>query len=135
MSMKYLSEQFDIHSGGSDIIFHHENEIAQSAGVTGKIPAKYWMHVDMLQLVGEKMSKSLGNIIKIRDTLQKYSLEVVKFYVLNTYYRKPIEYSLEALEDSKKALEIIEKLTITEESIGKELKKRVEICRGFRPLK
>jgi len=110
MSMKYLGEQFDIHGGGSDLIFpHHENEIAQSAGVTGKIPAKYWMHVGMLQLAGEKMSKSLGNIIKIRDILQKYSPEVVKFYVLNAYYRKPIEYSLEALEESKKTLEIIER--------------------------
>ncbi|MCD6502900.1 MAG: cysteine--tRNA ligase [Euryarchaeota archaeon] len=110
MSMKYLGEQFDIHGGGSDLIFpHHENEIAQSEALTGKVPAKYWVHVGMLQISGEKMSKSLGNIIKIRDILKKYTPEVVKFYVLNAHYRKPVEYTPESLEEAKKALNTIKR--------------------------
>ncbi|HDJ50778.1 MAG TPA: cysteine--tRNA ligase [Thermoprotei archaeon] len=108
MSMKYLGEQFDIHGGGSDLIFpHHENEIAQSEALTGKVPARYWIHVGMLQISGEKMSKSLGNIIKIRDILRRYSPEVVKFYVLNTHYRKPVDYTEESLEEAKKTLDIV----------------------------
>lgn len=100
MSVKYLGEQIDIHGGGQDLIFpHHENEIAQSECFTGKKPfVKYWMHNGLMQLGAEKMSKSLGNLITIRDALQKYSADAIRIFILSSYYRSPLTYSEEALE-------------------------------------
>jgi cysteinyl-tRNA synthetase len=95
MSVKYLGEQIDIHGGGQDLIFpHHENEIAQSECFTGKKPfVRYWMHNGLLQLSGEKMSKSLGNLITIREALQKYSADAIRLFILSSHYRSPLTYS------------------------------------------
>ncbi len=104
MSMKYLGETFDIHTGGEDLIFpHHENEIAQSECATGKIFAKYWLHNGMLNLKGEKMSKSIGNVFKISELLKKYNPNVIRLYLYKTHYRKMIEFSSERLDEAKNA--------------------------------
>jgi cysteinyl-tRNA synthetase len=107
MSVKYLGEQIDIHGGGRDLIFpHHENEIAQSECFTGKKPfVKYWMHNGLLQLGAEKMSKSLGNLITIREALQKYSPDAIRIFVLSSHYRSPLTYSEEALEGAERGAE------------------------------
>jgi cysteinyl-tRNA synthetase len=108
MSIKFLGEQIDIHGGGQDVVFpHHENEIAQNESFTGKKPfVKYWMHNGLLQLGGEKMSKSIGNLISIRDFLKKYppedlAADTLRLFVLNSYYRTPITYTEEAIEAAK----------------------------------
>ncbi len=100
MSLKYLGNTLDIHGGGQDLVFpHHENEIAQSESFTGVKPfVKYWLHNGLVQLGGEKMSKSLGNLITIREALQKYSADAIRIFVLNSHYRSPLTYSEEALE-------------------------------------
>jgi cysteinyl-tRNA synthetase len=107
MSVKYLGEQIDIHGGGQDLIFpHHENEIAQSESFTGKKPfVKYWMHNGLLQLSGEKMSKSLGNLITIREALQKYSADAIRIFILSSHYRSPLTYSGESLEAAERGAE------------------------------
>jgi len=100
MSLKYLGETIDIHGGGQDLIFpHHENEIAQSESFTGKKPfVKYWLHNGLLQFGEEKMSKSLGNLITIKEALRRYSADAIRIFVLSSYYRSPLTYSEEALE-------------------------------------
>lgn len=106
MSMKYLGQTFDIHTGGVDNIFpHHENEIAQTESFTGKPFARYWMHNGMLQLGGEKMSKSLGNIISIKDFLAKRDADVMRMLVLNGSYRAPLMFNEETLDAAEKGLE------------------------------
>jgi cysteinyl-tRNA synthetase len=107
MSLKYLGETLDIHGGGQDLIFpHHENEIAQSEGFTGKKPfVKCWMHNGLLQLGEEKMSKSLGNLVTIKDVLKKYSPDALRIFVLSSHYRGPLTYSEEALEAAEKGAE------------------------------
>jgi cysteinyl-tRNA synthetase len=105
MSMKYLSESFDIHGGGKDLVFpHHENEIAQSEGATGKPFVRYWLHNGFVNVNQEKMSKSLGNFFTIRDILQKYDPEVVRFFILSAHYRSPIDFSDQNLEDARAGL-------------------------------
>ena len=100
MSLKYLGETLDIHGGGQDLVFpHHENEIAQSESFTGTKPfVKYWIHNGLLQLGEDKMSKSLGNLITIKEALEKYSADAIRIFVLSSYYRSPLTYSEEALE-------------------------------------
>jgi cysteinyl-tRNA synthetase len=94
MSSKYLGESFDIHGGGADLIFpHHENEIAQSEAYTGKQFVKYWMHNGFITVDKEKMSKSLGNFFTIKEILEKYEPEVVRYFLLSAHYRSPIEFS------------------------------------------
>jgi cysteinyl-tRNA synthetase len=112
---EYLSPQYDIHGGGLDLIFpHHEAEIAQMEAVSGEKPmVRYWMHTGFLNVSGEKMSKSLGNFITIRDLLKEYEPEVFRFFVLSTHYRSPIDFSGSALEQSKNSLERIYKLIET----------------------
>jgi cysteinyl-tRNA synthetase len=105
MSMEYLGESFDIHGGGKDLVFpHHENEIAQSEGATGKPFVKYWMHNGFVNVNQEKMSKSLGNFFTIRDILQQYDPEVVRFFILSAHYRSPIDFSDQNLEDAQAGL-------------------------------
>ena len=105
MSMQYLGESFDIHGGGKDLVFpHHENEIAQSEGASGKPFVKYWLHNGFVNVNQEKMSKSLGNFFTIRDILQKYDAEVVRFFILSAHYRSPIDFSDQNLEDAKAGL-------------------------------
>ncbi len=94
MSMTYLGDTFDIHCGGKDLLFpHHENEIAQSEGATGKPYVHYWMHNGFINVDGEKMSKSLGNFWTVRDISKKYDLEVVRMFMLSAHYRNPINFS------------------------------------------
>ncbi|MBN9227488.1 MULTISPECIES: cysteine--tRNA ligase [Legionella] len=105
MAMSELGEQFDIHGGGLDLQFpHHENEIAQSEAATAKPFANYWLHVGMLQVNNEKMSKSLGNFFTIADVLAKHHPEVVRYFLLSSHYRSPLNYSEENLANTKKAL-------------------------------
>ncbi|MEN3042948.1 MAG: cysteine--tRNA ligase [Fervidobacterium sp.] len=104
MSQKLLGDMFDIHGGGEDLIFpHHEDEIAQSEALTGKPPAKYWMHNGMIIVRGDKMSKSLGNIFMVREAVRKYGKDAVKLFLLSKHYRSPIEFSEEVLQDNMKA--------------------------------
>jgi cysteinyl-tRNA synthetase len=107
MAGKYLGETFDIHGGGIDLVFpHHENEIAQSEGAhCGHPIAKVWMHNGFLQVEGEKMSKSAGNFFTIRDLLADWPGEVLRFNMLRTHYRQPIDFTVAGLKESWKTLE------------------------------
>jgi cysteinyl-tRNA synthetase len=111
MSSKYLGLPFDIHGGGMDLRFpHHENEIAQAEAATGKTFANYWMHIGLLTVNGEKMSKSLGNIINVKDLLQKWDPEIVRFFFAQAHYRSPPDFSEKALENTEKGLTRINRL-------------------------
>jgi cysteinyl-tRNA synthetase len=107
MSLRYLGEQIDIHGGGQDLIFpHHENEIAQSECFSGVKPfVKYWLHNGLLKLGEEKMSKSLGNLVTIKEALSHYSADALRIFVLSSSYRNPLTYSEEALEAAEKGAE------------------------------
>ncbi len=106
MSAKYLGVPFDIHGGGKDLIFpHHENERAQSYALFGVEPVKIWVHNDFVTVGGEKMSKSLGNIVRIRDVVAKYGGEVLRYFLLTAHYRSPLDYSEEAMERAKRSYE------------------------------
>ncbi len=106
MSMKYLGETMDIHGGGLDLIFpHHENEIAQSEAYTGKTFARYWVHNGFVMVNKEKMSKSLGNFFTIKDILKKYRPDVLRFFLLSTHYRSPIDFSFDRLEEAKRSFD------------------------------
>jgi cysteinyl-tRNA synthetase len=106
MSLEHLGDQIDIHGGGNDLIFpHHENEIAQSESYTGKPFAKYWLHNGMMQLSGEKMSKSLGNLVTINDFLEKHEADVLRMLVLNSNYRNPLTFSDDVLDQTARALD------------------------------
>src|SRR5689334_21627346 len=108
MSIKYLGETFDIHGGGMDLIFpHHENEIAQSCGATGKEFARYWIHNGFVEISHEKMSKSLGNFFTVREIFQKSKWsqdvtgEVLRYFLLSTHYHGPLDFSDQALQEAK----------------------------------
>ena len=106
MAMKYLGETIDIHSGGQDLTFpHHENEIAQSEGATGKPFARYWLHNGYINVNNQKMSKSLGNFFTVRDIAKEFDLEVVRLFMLSAHYRNPINFSRELLEQASSALD------------------------------
>ncbi|ALA60833.1 cysteine--tRNA ligase [Nitrospira moscoviensis] len=112
MSIKHLGETFDIHGGGMDLIFpHHENEIAQSCGATGKEFARYWVHNGFVQIDQEKMSKSLGNFFTIREIFEKSEWreevtgEVLRYFLLSTHYHSPLDFSNQALKEAKQALD------------------------------
>lgn len=105
MAMHELGEHFDIHGGGLDLQFpHHENEIAQSEAATCKTFANYWLHVGMLQVNNEKMAKSVGNFFTIEDVLKVHHPEVIRYFLLSSHYRSPLNYSEENLLNAKKAL-------------------------------
>jgi len=106
MNLDILGEQIDIHGGGNDLIFpHHENEIAQSESYTGKQFARYWLHNGMLQLSGEKMSKSLGNLVTIEEFLSKHEADALRMMVLNGSYRAPLSFSEEIIEQAERGLD------------------------------
>jgi len=108
MSMNLLGETFDIHGGGKDLVFpHHENEIAQSEAASGKPFVRYWMHNGFVNINSEKMSKSLGNFFTIRDILESYDSEVLRFFLLSAHYRSPIDFSDQNLSDAEAGLERI----------------------------
>jgi cysteinyl-tRNA synthetase len=110
MSMKYLGETFDIHGGGKDLIFpHHENEIAQSEAATGRPFVKYWLHNGFVNINAEKMSKSLGNFFTIKEVLDKYDSEILRFFLLSAHYRSPLDFSDQNLSEAEVGLERIYK--------------------------
>ena len=111
MSIRHLGETFDIHGGGMDLIFpHHENEVAQSCGATGKEFARYWIHNGFVQVNKEKMSKSLGNFFTIREIFDKSAWsgevtgEILRYFLLSTHYHSPLDFSDQALKEAKQAL-------------------------------
>lgn len=105
MSQKLLGDMFDIHGGGDDLIFpHHEDEIAQSVALTGKPPARYWMHNGMIIVRGDKMSKSLRNTFMVREAVRRFGRDGVKLFLLSKHYRSPVEFYDAPLEDSAKAV-------------------------------
>ncbi len=113
MACKYLGKEFDIHGGGMDLLFpHHESEIAQSSVVNGKAPVRYWMHNNMITIEGRKMGKSYNNVIKLTELFsgnhpllqQAYHPMVVRFYILTTHYRSPLDFSNEALQSAEKGM-------------------------------
>ena len=128
MAKKYLGDTFDIHGGGQDLVFpHHENEIAQSKCAYHGNFANYWLHNGFIQINGDKMSKSLGNFFLLREILEKFSGNVVRLFILSTHYRKPINFSFENMEDTKKALQNIVKSMNKFEDIVKKCKnKKIE---------
>ena len=106
MSQRFLGESFDIHGGGKDLIFpHHENEIAQSEAATGKSFVRYWVHNGFVNISHEKMSKSLGNILAIRDLLQDYHPEALRLFLLSSHYRSPVDFSLQNMAEARASLD------------------------------
>jgi cysteinyl-tRNA synthetase len=136
MSMKYLGETLDIHSGGVDLIFpHHENEIAQSEAVTGKKFVNYWLHGEHLMVEGQRMAKSLGNFYTLKDLLDKgYNPRAVRYLLLSTHYRQQLNFTFDGLEAAGKA---IERLTVFNERLvetdgkpaGEELERLMKVTR------
>jgi len=106
MSMQYLGESFDIHAGGEDLVFpHHENEIAQSEAATGRPFVRYWIHNGFVNLGAEKMSKSLGNVLTLKELLRHHEPEALRLYLLGTHYRNPLDFSNERVAEAARALE------------------------------
>lgn len=106
MSQKYLGDTFDIHGGGEDLIFpHHENEMAQSSGASGKPFARYWLHNGFVRVDHEKMSKSLGNFATIRDMLKLYHPEVLRLFILQSHYRSPLDFAETSIHEARLGLE------------------------------
>jgi len=121
MSMKYLGETFDIHGGGKDLVFpHHENEIAQSEAATGKPFVRYWLHNGFVNINSEKMSKSLGNFFTIKEVLDRYDAEVLRFFLISAHYRSPIDFSDQNLREAEAGLERIYSALAAAEKEGKE---------------
>lgn len=140
MTMTLLGETFDIHAGGQDLIFpHHEDEIAQSEAATGKQFVKYWLHNGFIRVNSEKMSKSLGNFFTIEDVLKKYNPAVVRYFLLSTHYRMPIDFSSDLLDQAKESLKRLRdcaravKILIdkeTEVKDGADIKKSIKAAKG-----
>ncbi len=127
MSQKYLGETFDIHGGGKDLIFpHHENEIAQSEAATGKVFARYWIHNGFVNINKEKMSKSLGNILTIKEILEDWHPEVLRLFFQSHHYRSPVDYSDEGFMEAKRNLD---RFYITLNSILERLKEPISTKR------
>ncbi|MDW7675547.1 MAG: cysteine--tRNA ligase, partial [Bacillota bacterium] len=128
MAIKYLGEHFDIHGGGYDLVFpHHENEIAQSEACTGKPFATYWLHNGFITVNQEKMSKSLGNFFLVREILEKFPPQIVRFYLLATHYRSPLDFDDQKLEATLKSFQRIASLV---ERINEKLPIAVEDATG-----
>ncbi|MGB2827633.1 MAG: cysteine--tRNA ligase, partial [Dehalococcoidales bacterium] len=125
MSLKYLGNTLDIHGGGQDLVFpHHENEIAQSESFTGVKPfVRHWLHNGMVQMGAEKMSKSLGNLITIKQALENYSADAIRVFVLSSHYRSPLTYSEDILEAAEKGAERLRQTANNPSSGGKTGKK------------
>jgi cysteinyl-tRNA synthetase len=131
MSQKYLGETFDIHGGGKDLIFpHHENEIAQSEAATGKPFARYWIHNGFVNINKEKMSKSLGNILTLKEIFKDWHPEVIRLFLLSSHYRSPVDFSFDSLSEAKSALD---RFYTTFELIHKELKRSASSQAPFLP--
>ena len=122
ISEKYFGQQYDIHGGGLDLIFpHHEAEIAQMESLEGKHPmVKYWMHAGFLTVKGEKMSKSLGNFITIRDALKTWNRDVLRYFILLSHYRSPLQVTDEGFLNAAKGLEHIRAIATKDKGLDKE---------------
>jgi cysteinyl-tRNA synthetase len=128
MSLKYLGDTLDIHGGGQDLVFpHHENEIAQSESFTGKKPfVKYWLHNGLVQLGEDKMSKSLGNLVTIKQALgegkikREYNADILRIFILNSHYRSPLTYSEEGLKAAEGGMERLVRAVSREDPAGGE---------------
>ncbi|HNF70936.1 MAG TPA: cysteine--tRNA ligase, partial [Chitinophagaceae bacterium] len=152
MACKYLGQTFDIHGGGMDLLFpHHESEIAQSTIVNGHAPVRYWMHNNMITIEGRKMGKSYNNVIKLTELfsgshpllLQAYHPMVVRFYILTTHYRSPLDFSNEALQSAEKGMkrlfdsyEVLKKLdeshfSTSDHELNDQIKNRCRECEEF----
>jgi cysteinyl-tRNA synthetase len=120
MSMRYLGETLDIHGGGQDLIFpHHENEIAQSEGFTGVTPfVKYWLHNGFVQLGGEKMSKSLGIFVTLKQALDRFSPDAIRLFILSSHYRSPINFSEEGVAAAEKGVERLRQAAFADSQRG-----------------
>jgi cysteinyl-tRNA synthetase len=137
MSQKYLGETFDIHGGGKDLIFpHHENEIAQSEAATGKPFVRYWIHNGFVNINKEKMSKSLGNILTLKEIFKDWHPEVLRLFFLSYHYRSPVDYSLDGLSEAKSGLDrFYHTLNVIQEELKKPLSQKklnspiIENCR------
>ncbi len=127
MSLKYLGNILDIHGGGQDLVFpHHENEIAQSESFTGIKPfVKYWLHNGLVQLGADKMSKSLGNLITIREALERYSADAIRIFSLSSYYRSPLTYSEEALGAAERGADRLRQ-AVHGEGKGEQVRDRID---------
>lgn len=136
MSLKYLGMGFDIHGGGQDLIFpHHENEIAQSEAYTGERPfVRYWMHNGFVNIMEEKMSKSLGNVMLIRDIITHYPQDVIRLLVLQSHYRTPIDFGPDALEEAQRAFERIENCVFALEGFLSNIHSKVAPVRTEREI-
>ena len=143
MSMKHLGETFDIHGGGMDLIFpHHENEIAQSCGATGKEFARYWIHNGFVQINQEKMSKSLGNFFTIREIFEKSKWpeeitgEIFDIFYFRTHYHSPLEFSDQSLQEARNAVDGFYDLFMrlrepnVNSTVDKELSRMIERCQS-----
>jgi cysteinyl-tRNA synthetase len=137
MNLVYLGEQIDIHGGGNDLIFpHHENEIAQTECYTGKPFARYWIHNGMLQLKGEKMSKSLGNLVTIDEFLAEHGPDVLRLVIAGSGYRKPLVFNEDVIADGERGLERLRSALrlptgqVTEGQAVQTLAKQVEASRA-----
>lgn len=117
MAICSLAEQIDLHGGGEDLIYpHHESEIAQSEGATGKVPfAKFWIHTGSVSYRGEKMSKSVGNLVLVSDLLKKYSSNTIRFMLLSHHYQKTWEFTYKEMEQAQKSMEEIESFLLSRE--------------------
>ena len=137
MSLHHLGEQIDIHGGGNDLVFpHHENEIAQTESYTGKPFARYWVHNGMLQLSGEKMSKSIGNLITIEEFLSEHEADVLRMMVINSSYRSPLTFNDETIGHAESALarlrSALRPATTNQRSVATRLPVQIEATqRGF----
>ncbi|MCD6403564.1 MAG: class I tRNA ligase family protein, partial [Nanoarchaeota archaeon] len=136
MSMKYLGETLDIHGGGADLIFpHHENEIVQSESLTGKTFSRYWMHVGLVTINGEKMAKSKGNFILVKDLLKKYDGEVLRLFLLSTHYRSPLDFNEEGVKQAEKNLRGLYNTLFALKSAGRKKDKDEEDKRFEKEIK
>jgi cysteinyl-tRNA synthetase len=136
MSLKYLGMGFDIHGGGQDLIFpHHENEIAQSEAYAGESPfVRYWLHNGFVNIMQEKMSKSLGNVILVRDIVTRYPPDVMRLLVLMSHYRTPIDFGPEALEEAQRAYERLENCIFALEGLLANIRSKVAPVRTEREI-
>ncbi len=139
MCLRHLGEQIDIHGGGNDLVFpHHENEIAQSEGFTGKPFVNFWMHNGMMQMGGEAMSKSTGNVFTIEAFLNEHEADVLRLLILNSHYRSPLTFNDEVIKQAESALERLRgglrpaRASSRDSSQGPELvKKALDARNGF----
>lgn len=135
MSLKHVGETLDIHGGGADLIFpHHENEIAQSEAYTGKPFAKYWIHNGFVTINKEKMSKSLGNVLNIRELLDKYDSEALRLFLLSSHYRSPIEFNHEYIKEAEAMLDRFYSTSMRIDELKSLKQGSISIAKELKPL-